>query len=203
MISLPLGMRTAVYLTEVGGRFAGVVRTVVEAMTALPDIVAGLFVYAVLILALGAGAGGFAAAVALGGHDARRSSPASGEVVLRVVPGGLREAGLALGASRWRTVWRRAAHRPARARHRADPRHGPRGRRDGAGAAHVRGVTFFNANPFNEPDELAAAVHLHRRSAAAEPHFIARGYGAASVLLLPWSSLFAIIRLLARSAVTR
>jgi phosphate transport system permease protein len=40
-------------MNEVGGRFATVVRTVVEAMTALPSIVAGLFIYTVWLLALG------------------------------------------------------------------------------------------------------------------------------------------------------
>ena len=45
LISLPLGIGTAVYMTEVGGRLARLVRTVVEAMTALPDILAGLFIY--------------------------------------------------------------------------------------------------------------------------------------------------------------
>ena len=44
-ITLPLGIGTAVFMTEVGGRFARLVRTVVEAMTALPSIVAGLFIY--------------------------------------------------------------------------------------------------------------------------------------------------------------
>src|SRR6201999_916546 len=55
VVSLPLGIMTAVYLTEVGGRLARVVRTVIEAMTALPDLVAGLFIYAVLIVGLGQG----------------------------------------------------------------------------------------------------------------------------------------------------
>ncbi len=52
-ITLPLGVGTAVFMTEVGGRFARIVRTVVEAMTALPSIVAGLFIYTVFIVALG------------------------------------------------------------------------------------------------------------------------------------------------------
>ena len=52
-ITLPLGVATAVYMNEVGGRFARVIRTVVEAMTALPSIVAGLFIYALFIIALG------------------------------------------------------------------------------------------------------------------------------------------------------
>ena len=80
------------------------VRTIVEAMTALPSIVAGLFVYTVLIVALGFPRSGFAAAMALSVMMLPIIARAS-DVVLRVVPGGLREASLALGASRWRTVW--------------------------------------------------------------------------------------------------
>ena len=48
-------------MTEVGGPFAKVVRTVVEAMTALPDILAGLFIYTFLIVGLGFERSGFAA----------------------------------------------------------------------------------------------------------------------------------------------
>ena len=104
VITLPLGIGTAVFMNEIGGRFARLVRTVVEAMTALPDILAGLFIYTVWILALGQPrsglAAGFALAVMMLPIIARTA-----DVVLRVVPGSLREASLALGASRWKTVW--------------------------------------------------------------------------------------------------
>ncbi len=103
-ITLPLGIGTAVFMTEVGGRFATVVRTVVEAMTALPSIVAGLFIYTVFIVALGYPRSGLAAALAIAVMMLPIIARAA-DVVLRVVPGGLREASLALGASRWRTVW--------------------------------------------------------------------------------------------------
>lgn len=103
-ITLPLGVGTAVFMTEVGGRFARVVRTVVEAMTALPSIVAGLFIYTVAIIMLGLPRSGLAAGLALGVMMLPIIARAS-DVVLRVVPSGLREASLALGASRWKTVW--------------------------------------------------------------------------------------------------
>lgn len=103
-ITLPLGIGTAVFMTEVGGRFAKVVRTVVEAMTALPSIVAGLFIYSVFIVALGYPRSGLAAGLALSVMMLPIIARAA-DVVLRVVPGGLREASLALGASRWKTVW--------------------------------------------------------------------------------------------------
>ena len=74
-------------------------------MTALPDILAGLFVYTVLIIGFHWERTGLTVALAL----AVTMIPIiarSAEVVLRVVPSGLREASLALGASRWQTVWR-------------------------------------------------------------------------------------------------
>ena len=47
-LTVPLGLVCAVFLNEVGGRLARFVRTIVEAMTALPSIVAGLFIFAVV-----------------------------------------------------------------------------------------------------------------------------------------------------------
>jgi phosphate transport system permease protein len=93
----------ALFLVEVGGALARPVRTIVEAMTALPEIIAGLFVYAFVILSLGVEASGFAAAVALAVTMIPIVTRAS-EVVLRLVPNGLREASYALGASQVRTV---------------------------------------------------------------------------------------------------
>ena len=83
-ITLPLGIGTAVFMTEVGGRLATVVRTIVEAMTALPSIVAGLFIYTVLIVAVGFPRSGFAAAMALSVMMLPIIARAA-DVVLRVV----------------------------------------------------------------------------------------------------------------------
>ena len=137
-ITLPLGIGTAVFMTEVGGRFARVVRTVVEAMTALPSIVAGLFIYTTFIVALGFPRSGLAAALAIAVMMLPIITRAA-DVVLRVVPGGLREASLALGRQPLADgLARRAADRPAGPGHRGHPRHRPRHRRDRAGAAHRR-----------------------------------------------------------------
>ena len=102
-LSVPLGIAAAVYLSEVGGRAARPVRTLVDAMTALPDIIAGLFVLAFLVLTLGLPKSGFAAALAYGVTMLPIVTRAS-EAVLRIVPGTLREASYALGGSQWRTV---------------------------------------------------------------------------------------------------
>ncbi len=101
--SVPLGITAALFLIEIGGGLARVVRTIVEAMTALPDLVAGLFIYVTLILGLGVSKSGFCAALAIGVTIMPIVARAS-EVVLRIVPGTLREGSYALGGSQWRTV---------------------------------------------------------------------------------------------------
>lgn len=103
LICVPLGVTAALYLNEVQGPLARVIRAVVDAMSAIPSIVAGLFVLAVLILTLGVNRCGIAASIAIAIEMLPVVTRAS-EVVFRLVPGGLREAGLALGSSHWRMV---------------------------------------------------------------------------------------------------
>src|SRR5215831_5828722 len=102
-IAIPLGMLAAVFMNEVPGPYARFVRTVVDSMTAMPDVLAGLFIYATLILALGLNYSGLAAAFALG-ITALPIVCRAADVVLRIMPGGLTEASYALGAGQWRTV---------------------------------------------------------------------------------------------------
>ncbi|MDH6579932.1 phosphate ABC transporter permease PstA [Kitasatospora sp. MAP5-34] len=103
LFAVPLGIAAAVFMSEIGGRLARPVRTVVEAMTALPSIVAGLFILGVWILTLGNQKSGFAASLALTVMMMPIVTRAA-EVVIRLVPGTLREASYALGGSQWRTV---------------------------------------------------------------------------------------------------
>jgi phosphate transport system permease protein len=103
LISVPIGFATAIYLNEVRGRLARAVRTVVETMTAIPSILAGLFVFATVILTLGVNRCGLAAALALS-VEMLPVVTRTAEVILRLVPNGLREASYALGSSQWRTV---------------------------------------------------------------------------------------------------
>jgi phosphate transport system permease protein len=108
LIAIPIGIGVAVYLVEYGkqSRFANLVRYFVDVMTGVPSIVFGLFIYIVLILsgALGTFAGwkGSVALALLMLPVVTRSS----EVVLNLVPNGLKEAGLALGSPRWRLIFR-------------------------------------------------------------------------------------------------
>jgi phosphate transport system permease protein len=103
-LSVPLGIAAALYLAEVGGRAATPVRTLVDAMTALPDVIAGLFILAFVVLTVGVPKSGFAAGLALAVTMLPIVTRAS-ETVLRIVPGTLREAAYALGGSQWRTVF--------------------------------------------------------------------------------------------------
>ena len=103
LISVPIGILTALYLTEMKGKAAGTVRFFVQAMSGIPSIVAGLFIYAVWMIALGnkysAVAGAMALAILMIPTVARTS-----EEVLKLIPNDLREAGLAMGGTQWRTV---------------------------------------------------------------------------------------------------
>jgi phosphate transport system permease protein len=105
LICVPLGIATALYLNEVRGRLAAVVRTIVEAMTAIPSILAGLFIFAAVVLTLGFNRSGLAASLALA-VEMLPIVTRTAELVLRLVPNGLREASAALGASQWETVRR-------------------------------------------------------------------------------------------------
>lgn len=103
LITVPLGITTALFLSEFPGPFSRFVRTIVEAMTALPSIVAGLFVLSSFILILGVDKSGFAAGLAI----TVMMLPImirSADVVFRMVPGTLKEASFGLGASHFRTV---------------------------------------------------------------------------------------------------
>ncbi len=104
LISVPLGIGAAVFLNEIGGPLARPVRLFVDAMSGVPSIVAGLFIYAVWIVQFDNGFSGLAAGFALS-ILMLPSVTRTAEEVLRLVPGGLREASLALGAPEWRTVW--------------------------------------------------------------------------------------------------
>jgi phosphate transport system permease protein len=108
IISVPIGIGVAIWLTEYGrdGRFADLVRYFVDVMTGVPSIVFGLFIFISLVLThVGGNFTAWKGSVAL----ALLMLPIvirSSEVVLLLVPGSLREAALALGAPRWRVIFR-------------------------------------------------------------------------------------------------
>jgi phosphate transport system permease protein len=107
LFSVPFGLFTAIYLVEYGhGRLSRAITAMVDVMTGIPSIVAGLFAYALFVLWQGPGArSGLSGAVAL----TVLMTPIvirSSEEMLRLVPNELREASYALGVPKWRTIVR-------------------------------------------------------------------------------------------------
>jgi phosphate transport system permease protein len=101
-MALPVGVLTAVYLTEFAPKQVAVpVQVVLDVLAGLPTIVVGIFVYALLVI--GHTQSGYAGAFALAVIMLPLVARATQEVLL-LVPGTLREASLALGVRRWRTV---------------------------------------------------------------------------------------------------
>lgn len=105
IISIPIGLLTAIYLVEYGrGPLARAITFFVDVMTGIPSIVAGLFAFALFALFFGPGVRmGFAGAIAL----SVLMIPVvvrSCEEMLRIVPNELREAAYALGVPKWLTV---------------------------------------------------------------------------------------------------
>jgi len=103
LIALPAGILAGVYLAEFGdNRFGRLVRFCADVMTGVPSIVVGLFVYTAVVVSMrrfSALAGSLALAILMLPTITR-----STEELLRLVPGSLREAALALGVPQWRTT---------------------------------------------------------------------------------------------------
>jgi phosphate transport system permease protein len=202
IVSLPLGVATAVFMTEMGGWFSRAVRTVIEAMTAVPDLLAGLFVLQTLILAWHGQKDGLAVAIALSITMTPIVARTS-EVALRVVPGGLREASLALGSSHWATVRRVVLPTALPGLTTALILAVARGVGESAPLLIVSGFNqFWNKSPFNNTmNSLPLTIYTYVRDGA--PLLIDRAYGAAMVLLIVVVLLFTAVRLLNRQRVTR
>lgn len=194
-ITVPLGLVTAVFLHEVPGRFSRFVRTVVDAMTALPDIIAGLFIYATLILILGLDQSGLAAATALAVTVLPIIIRAS-DVVLRLVPGSLTEASYALGSSQWRTV-RRVTLPTARAGLATAVILGAaRAIGETSPVLLVAGATdYTNVDPVHGP-MMSLPLMAYSKIGTGQPNEQARGFGAAAVLMVLVLVLFAIGRII-------
>lgn len=101
LLTVPLGILVAVYLTETRSKLRTVVRTLVQAMSGLPSVVAGLFIYSAMIVGLHIGYGGWLGSLALLPLMLPTVSRVA-EEALRLVPQDLRNGALALGAPAYR-----------------------------------------------------------------------------------------------------
>ncbi len=103
VISVPIGILTALYLTEIKGSLSRPIRFLVQAMSGVPSIVAGLFIFSAILLPITQNnsslLGSLALAILMVPTVARTA-----EEVLNLIPNDLREAGVALGGTQWRTV---------------------------------------------------------------------------------------------------
>jgi phosphate transport system permease protein len=204
---LPLALLAAIFLNESRSKWRRPVRIFVDAMSGLPSVLAGLFIYATLILPYAKSFdvmgthlfsfNGVMASLAL----ALIMVPTitrTVEVVLRLVPDGLREASLALGSSRARTTW--SVVLPTA--------------RTGITTAVILGIAravgetapllftafgydLMNSNPFNGPQE-SLPLFVYRNIRKPDESAIARGFAGALVLMLLVLALFGIARFVGR-----
>ncbi len=201
VLAVPLGMMAALFLTEVGGPMERPVRTIINAMTALPSIVAGLLVYALAVLTLGLPESGFAAALAISVVMLPTVTRAS-EVVLQVVPGTLREASFALGGSHWRTVWKVILPTARSGLTTAVVLAMARGIGETAPVLLTAGYTNeMNFNAFHGwqatlPTFIINSILVYGQS----PKYVARGLGAGLALMLVVLALFSIARVVGGKA---
>jgi phosphate transport system permease protein len=196
--SVPLGLLVAIYLNEYGARgMTTMVRLLVDVMTGIPSIVAGLFVFAFWVLGLHKGFSGFGGAMAL----AVLMLPVvvrSAEEMLKLVPNHLREAAYALGIPKWRAIVS-VVLPTART-----------GITTGImlAVARVTGETapllltvfgsqYINRDPFHGA-QSALPLLIFQQASSAYPVAIDRAWAAAFTLILIVVLLFVLARLLTR-----
>ncbi|MGI5149507.1 phosphate ABC transporter permease PstA [Plantactinospora sp. CA-294935] len=194
LFTVPLAVICAVFLSEIPGRLSRLVRTIAEAMTALPSIVAGLFIYATVILALGYRHSSFATSLAISVMMLPIIIRAA-DVVIRLVPGNLREAALALGASQWRTVWHVVLPTARSGLTTAVILGTARGVGETSPVLLTAGgATSLNLNPFEGWNNSLPLV-TYSLTRSPEESFIVRGFGTAATLMMLVLLLFVLARL--------
>jgi phosphate transport system permease protein len=200
LISVPIGIGVALYLTEYGKNspFARAVRYFVDVMTGVPSIVFGLFIYIVLILSGfgGTGYAGWKGSVALALLMLPIITRAA-EVVLLLVPDSLREAALALGAPRWRVVFRVVL--PTALSGLITGILLAVARAAGETAPLLFTAAVVNGTTFNPNDKMnSLPVQIFTDVGQAQDRLVARAWGAALTLVLLVLVLTLIARLVAR-----
>lgn len=202
VVTIPLGVTTALFLSEVPGRFSRFVRTIVEAMTALPSIVAGLFILATLILMLGFDKSGLAAGLAITVMMLPIMIRAA-DVVFRLVPGTLKEASLGLGASQFKTVMNVVLPTSRSGLMTAIILATARGIGETSPVLLTAGYTAsLNKNPFSGP-MVSLPLVVFQLVKSPEPTMVARGFGTAVVLMVIVLILFVLARVIGAQDVAK
>jgi len=179
--SVPLGVLTAIYLSEYGrGRLATVVRFVAEILLSTPSIVAGAFIWAVVVTTMhsfSAIAGSIALTVLMWPIITRAT-----EETLRLVPNDLREAALALGVPRWKMVLRIVIPTAGSGILTAVMLAVARGFGETAPILLTSlGNDFINTNPLQPTDAVPLRIYTYAQSAFTQWQSLAWG-GAVSLL---------------------
>jgi len=182
LFSVPLGVLTAVYLAEYGrGRFASAVRLIAEVLLSTPSIVAGVFIWSVVVVAMrafSALAAALALTVLMWPVIARAA-----EEILRLVPQELREGGLALGLPRWKVILRVVVPTAGAGILTAIMLAVARGLGETAPILLTAlGNDFINTNPFQPTDAVPLRVFTDARTPVAALHEFA--WGGALMLLV-------------------
>jgi phosphate transport system permease protein len=193
-ISVPLGVLTAVYLSEYGrGKVATVVRFVAEILLSTPSIVAGAFVWALVVVAMhsfSAVAGSIAVSVLMWPIITRAT-----EESLRLVPNDLREAALALGVPRWKMVLRIVIPTAGSGIMTAVMLAVARGFGETAPILLTSlGNDFINTNPLQPTDAVPLRIYTYAQSAF--PQWQTLAWGGAITLLAAVLVLSVIARIL-------
>lgn len=194
LIAVPVGILAALYVTEVRGRLTPFVRFFVQAMSGVPSIVAGLFVYAALIVSGIIQFSGFAGSLALAILMLPTVARTAEEVLL-LVPDDLRTAALALGSTQRRVVFKVVLPTA----------------RTGLITAAILGIarvagetapllltafgsTTFNFNPFSD-SMSALPLYIFTEMLLGTDNDVARAWVACMVLMVLVGVLFAIARI--------
>ncbi len=181
-LSVPLGVLTAVYLSEYGrGRLAGVIRFVAEILLSTPSIVAGAFIWAVFVVATGrfsAVAGALSLTVLMWPIIVRAT-----EEILKLVDQDLREGALALGLPRWKVILRIVVPTAGAGILTAVMLAVARGLGETAPILLTAlGNDFINTNPAQPTDALPLRIYDYARTPVEALHAFA--WGGAIMLLL-------------------
>jgi phosphate transport system permease protein len=198
LIAVPLGLLVAIYVTEYGRNALGAaIRFLIDVMTGIPSIVAGLFILAFWVLALHKGFSGFAGALALSILELP-IVVRSAEEMIRLVPASLREASYALGVPKWKTILRIVLPTAAT------------GITTGVmlAVARVTGETapvllvvgnnnFIHTNPFDGP-QASLPLYVFQGAGSSSSFDVDRAWAAALTLILIVVVLYVAARLLTR-----
>ena len=182
LFSVPLGLLAAIYLSEYGrGRIASVIRFVAEILLSTPSIVAGAFIWALVVVALGnfsALAGSLALTVLMWPIVARAT-----EEILRLVPQEVKEGALALGIPRWKVILRVVVPTAGAGILTAVMLAVARGLGETAPILLTAlGNDFINFNPMQPTDAVPLRVYNYARTPVLAQHQLA--WGGAIMLLV-------------------